>query len=64
MGAATVPIPTELVPPGAPPVRVTLVLLPAGPAAGTPSAPLPPPAAPAPGGWPEGEPTWEDAAWQ
>ena len=55
---ATVLPPTPL------PVQITLVLLPAAgnaellPAASTPTIP--------PGllGWPEGEPTWEDAAWQ
>ena len=61
MGAATVPIPTELVPPGAPPLRLTLVLLPEGGA--RPDAAAPPAAVGSPG-WPEGEPTWEDAAWQ
>ncbi len=61
MGAATVPIPTDSIPAGAPPLRVTLVLLPGG---GAPSdAAAPPPAVGSPG-WPEGEPTWEDAAWQ
>ena len=62
MTAATLPIPTELVPPGASPLRLTLVLLPE--AGGVRPDPAAPGAAAAAPGWPEGEPTWEDAAWQ
>ncbi len=60
---ATVPSPT-LVPT---PLRLTIVLVPARPAsaidpasAGVTRAPAPA----GPAGWPEGEPTWEDAEWQ
>ncbi len=64
MTAATVPLPTAAIPPGAPPLRLTLVLLPeAGGVRPHPVAPAPAAAAASPG-WPEGEPTWEDAAWQ
>ena len=62
MGAAIVSTPTELVPPGAPPLRLTLVLLPE--AGGVRSDAAAPPTAVGSPGWPEGEPTWEDAAWQ
>ena len=64
MTTATASIPTALIPPGSPPLRVTLVFLPAAPDDGLrPDFPSSATAA-GPLGWPEGEPTWEDAAWQ
>ena len=64
MTAATASILTALIPPGSPPLRVTLALLPAAPDDGL-GPDLPPRTTGAgPLGWPEGEPTWEDAAWQ
>lgn len=60
---ATVPFPT----PVSVPVQLTIVLRPAHPASIIDPASSRDPQVPAPTGlrgWPEGEPTWEDAEWQ